>query len=91
MAQIETRRGYIIEVLSEDDPLVMFRMAAPSQKSEGITSAARNEIGPTLKIDGRPVPFTKSEQGYNIYYMPTKETLIEAARNFVDTQPEKPQ
>lgn len=91
MAQTETRRGYTIEVLSEDDPFDVFSMAAPSSGVEEIVSAARDETGEVLMIDGKPVPFTKSADGYNIYYIPTQETLIEAARIFVDTQPEKPQ
>ena len=91
MAQAETRRGYTIEVLSEDDVFNVFSLAAPSGGVEEIVSAARDETGEILMIDGKPVPFTKSTDGYNIYYIPTQETLLDAARKFVDTQPEKSQ
>lgn len=92
MAQEELRRGYKIEVLSEGDatPRVFSESARESGVDETV-AAAREATGETLVIDGKPVPFTKSAEGYNIYYMPAESSLMDAARKFVDTQPEKSQ
>ena len=92
MAQAEIRRGYTIEVLSQEDTASRdFDKFAPESGVEEMVTAAREATGETLVIDGKPVPFTKSADGYNIYYMPTENTLLDAARKFVDTQPEKSQ
>jgi hypothetical protein len=89
MAQEEVRRGYKIEILSAGDS-APHALAVESGVDETV-AAARAATGETLVIDGKPVPFTRSAGGYNIYYMPAENTLIEAARKFVDTQPEKAQ
>ncbi len=92
MAQEEVRRGYRIEVLSAEDSASrdLNEVALESGVKETV-AAAREATGEMLMIDGKPVPFTKSADGYNIYYMPTENALMEAARKFVDTQPEKSQ
>nr|WP_306268117.1 hypothetical protein [Pararhizobium sp. IMCC3301] len=92
MAQAEIRRGYVIEVISEENfTSSAFNEIAPESWFEESVMAARETAGQMLTIDGKPVPFTMNSNGYNIYYMPTENTLLEAARKFVDTQPEKSQ
>lgn len=101
MSHAETRRGYTIRILSEDDSASMVLTQSALESGSGAEkfesgvektiAAARQATGEVLIIDGKPVPFTKSADGYNIYYVPTQNTLLEAARKFVDTQPEKSQ
>ena len=77
----EKRRGHTIHISRKDtsigpQALVLGPDATPQQGTE------------ILIINGKPIPFTKSDQGYNIYYLPPAPSLIEAARNYVDIQRE---
>ncbi len=82
----EKRRGYNILISDQD--------AAPGPESSGAEAIAPatptepSDNTEVLSINGKVVPFTKSDQGYHIYYLPPAPSLLEAARNFVDTQRE---
>lgn len=92
MAQTEIRRGYSITIRSRDDMQAGNAENAPLESVPGAAAAADENLpDEVLTIDERTVPYTASPDGYNIYYMPTEKSLLEAARKFVDTQPEKQQ
>lgn len=80
----ETRRGYKIEVTRKEGFLATFARTIGLLRTEGAA-----QQGEELLIDGATVPYLKTEDGYKIYYGSPKPSLIEAARNYIDTQPEK--
>jgi len=75
----EVSRGHVIEV---SNPQASSSEALPEVAADTISQ----EI---LLIDGEPIPYYKNEQGYHIYYQPPENSLLKAARNFVETQREK--
>lgn len=80
----ETRRGYKIEVRRKEGFLTTFARTIGLLRTEGAIPQ-----GEDLLIDGTKVPYIKTEDGYKIYYGSPKPTLLEAARNYIDTQREK--
>ncbi len=83
----EMRRGYSIAVMGTDAPAFKKFPTELATSSQGeIAKAAEEEL---LFIDDEPVPFLKTDDGYFIFFEPAAGTLMEAARSFVDTQPEK--
>ncbi len=75
----EVSRGHVIEIVTPQASA----SEAPSESNAGATG---EEV---LLIDGGPVPYTKNSQGYHIYYQPPEDSLLKAARSFVETQREK--
>ncbi|MEW4461463.1 hypothetical protein AB1K42_25485 [Roseibium algicola] len=96
----ETRRGYSIRIESVrslvDDPnLSDLRDKLATSPSSGPTfeSLIQSSEGnaEVLLIDGEIVPHIETDEGIRIYYQPPEQSLLEAARSFVDTQPETSQ
>lgn len=80
----EMRRGYNIKIYK----------AMPSSSTDEVSPqlnavAGDSEGNEVLRIDDTNVPFLKTDQGYRIYYQPPEESLLEAARSYIDTQREK--
>ncbi|WP_457796130.1 hypothetical protein [Methylocystis sp. S23] len=80
----ETRRGYKIEVRNKGNFLTNFARTIGLIRTEGAQSQKQE-----LLIDGATVPYIKTEEGYKIFYGRPKDTLLEAARSYIDTQREK--
>jgi len=74
----EVTRGYVIEIYSPQ---------APAASAVGFANNTTNQE--TLLIDGEAIPYVLDTYGYHVYYQPPQNTLIEAARNFIETQREK--
>ena len=81
----EQRRGYRIEI----------RTSAPSTRPReetvpDVAAAVPDSTAPeVLLIDGKVIPYIKTQEGIRIYYQTPKSDLLEAARSYVDTQREK--
>ena len=39
-----------------------------------------------LRIDGKEIPFLKTEEGYQVFYLAPRSSLIRAAREYAQTQ-----
>jgi hypothetical protein len=74
----EVTRGYVIEI---------YRPQALAANATGLASNAINQE--TLLIDGEIIPYIQDAYGYHVYYQPPQNSLIKAARNFIETQREK--
>jgi hypothetical protein len=93
----EVRRGHSIkietvETLFSSEPLSELRdklsasdHSAPQFESLSVEPNKSKEV---LIIDGEIIPYVEAKDGYRVYYQPAAKSLIEAARSFVDTQPE---
>ncbi|MCK5830358.1 MAG: hypothetical protein KAH20_08650 [Methylococcales bacterium] len=75
----EVYRGYVIEI---NTPQVSSSRALPERE-------ANATVGEVLLVDGKSIPYLKNTQGYHIYYQPPEDSLIKAARSFIETQREK--
>jgi len=78
-ATTEVSRGYVIEIYTPQ--------ASSSEATPG--AAADTTSQEILLIDGESVPYLKNAQGYHIYYQPPEDSLLNAARSFIETQGEK--
>lgn len=78
----EQRRGYEIEIRNQNGSSndSQFRILS------GVPVEEKVEV---LLIDGEVVPYIKTKDGYSIYYEPISSDLSSAAKNYVDTQPQK--
>lgn len=83
----ERRRGHSIEIIAPGQSTPGLEAALPEDLAAGV-DAGDEEV---LLIDGKVVPYRRTTEGVRIYYQPPANSLIEAARGFVDTQPEKPE
>jgi hypothetical protein len=81
----ERRRGYHIEVRSAA-PSAPGAASLTAEASAGVHASAENEV---LLIDGKVVPYAKTQEGFRIYYQAPEKDLLTAARSYVDTQREK--
>lgn len=93
----EIRRGhsiriYSIEAFIGSPNLSELRdnfVASPKSATQfEALSADNDERQDVLTIDGEIVPYVHTQEGYRIYYQPPTETLLDAARSYVDTQRE---
>ena len=93
----EIRRGYSIkietvETLFSSEPLSGLREELrASDRSEPhfqSLSVEPNVDKQVLIIDGEIIPYLETQDGYRVYYQPAANSLLEAARSYVDTQPE---
>lgn len=84
----EKRRGYDIEIRSsepsERSGIRVFSGRFPANGE--VETSDNTEV---LLIDGEVIPYSKTTEGYRIYYQPPTPDLPSAARSYVDTQPEK--
>ena len=81
----EKVRGYTVEV-------VPAKPQAPSSGSSGVAIeglAPEADAKDKLLIDGKEVPYLKSEEGYWITYSLPAPTLMDAARDYLATQKNK--
>ena len=86
----ELRRGYHIEVIPAENQAEINAVQPEGVDIPDIAGDA-NQTGETLLIDGEPTPYIRTDEGYRIFYQPPAPTLLEAARDYVDTQREKAQ
>ena len=40
----------------------------------------------TLLVNGENIPFLKTDDGYSIYYQSPKDSLLESAKDYLQTQ-----
>jgi len=83
----ERRRGYRIEIQGPPKSTT----GNKELSSDSRTLAAESDEKEVLLIDEKIVPYLKTPEGYRIYFQPPAADLLEAARSYVDTQPEKPE
>lgn len=80
----EERRGYRIDIDTTAPE------SSPDELPANATSRASESMADeVLRIDGDIVPYLKTPEGFRVYYQPPQNDLLEAARSYVDTQPEK--
>jgi len=80
----EVRRGYKIEIYDQPPSNNLDEFSPRLNANPG-----RSEPTEALRIDDKNIPYQKTNQGYRIYYQPPEDSLIDAARSFIDTQREK--
>lgn len=80
----ELRRGYRIEIIQNNSGGIKLE----TQSTSSHTQSNESEEKEVLLIDGEVVPYVSTTEGFRIFYQPPEGTLLEAARSFVDTQPE---
>ena len=81
----ERRRGHSIEIIAPGQSTHGLEAAQPENLAAG-AEASDEDI---VLIDGKVVPYRRTTEGVRIYYQPPANSLIEAARDFVGTQPEE--
>lgn len=81
----EQRRGHSLEITPTERLPGGLERSLPESLAAGV-APSDEEI---LLIDGEVVPYLRTPEGVRIYYQPPAANLIEAARNFVDTQREE--
>lgn len=80
----ELRRGHSLEIVPPAQSPSQPEAAQPENLAPGGEPGGED----VLLIDGEVVPYLKTAEGIRIYYQKPAASIIEAARSYVDTQPD---
>ena len=82
----ETRRGHRIEIVETELGFAASQFPAPNAKTTGFEPQFEAEAPSkrALLIDGELVEYMENGAGFWLGYLPPKDTLEEAAREYVD-------
>ena len=81
----ETIRGYNVQIQNSSESTLL---TSDNNVSNNKPTDQSRQI---LLVDGKNIPFLKTNDGYLIYYQEPQSDLISAVRCYLETQPIKPE